>query len=283
MRFLNMVPQHRSPTLISVEKTNICLICGDKGDLKCLVYCVQCQACAEHSYCLDKFYTEDDGTIIWKCEDCAPVDPKRCGSEELRKSKRLTHVAEAKYVRMKMRKESLAVRKPKPVRSSEGFRAECRSKNDTEKRQPVFEGSYIFYKDLESPKGSINISTDNQTLEHEMYVDSEALTIKHQSYQEFDKHSRAHPLSDPVWTGQFIFNSATDFGLVAYASSEACSKVILAVTELPTQLDVEMLSRCAIWPKSFDMSPPNGDSIGLYFFPQYERYALSIDYILHYH
>jgi len=81
--------------------------------------------------------------------------------------------------------------------------------------------------------------------------------------------------------GQFILNNATDFGLVAYVSSEASPKVHLAVTELPTLLDVEMLSRCGIWPKSFDMSPPNGDSIGVYFFPHYERYALSIDYILH--
>lgn len=76
-------------------------------------------------------------------------------------------------------------------------------------------------------------------------------------------------------------NKATDFGLVAYASSKACSKVLSAVTVLPTLLDVEILSRFAIWPKSFDMFPPNSDNIGLYFFPLYERYA-SIDYILHF-
>ncbi|XP_047155423.1 uncharacterized protein LOC124826606 isoform X1 [Vigna umbellata] len=262
------------------EKTNSCLICGDKGNPKCHVYCVRCKACFQHRYCLDEFYTEDDGTIIWKCEDCAPRNPKRCGSEELRRSTRVIHVAEAKYRRIKMQKESFAVRKPKSVRSSDGFH-KCTRKNDSEKKQPVLEDNGIYYEEPESPKGPINISTDKKASEHEQYVYSEALTTQHHSYPEFDKPSRAHPLSDPVWTGQFILKNANNFGLVAYASSAACSKVHLAVTQLPTLLDVEMSSRCGIWPKRFDTSPPNGDSIGLYFFPHYERYALSMEYILH--
>jgi hypothetical protein len=64
-------------------------------------------------------------------------------------------------------------------------------------------------------------------------------------------------------------------------SSKASPKVKSAVTELPKLLDVEMLSRRAIWPQSFDAHPPNSDYIALYFFPQYERYASSMDYILH--
>jgi len=126
------------------------------------------------SYCLDKFYTEDDGTIIWKCEDCAPHNPKRCGSEELRKSKRLTDITEAKNRRLKMQKESLAVRKPKSVRSSEGFLAECLRKKDIEKRQPILEDNDIFYEEPESIKCPINVSTD--------------------------RPSCARPLNDPVWT-----------------------------------------------------------------------------------
>jgi len=152
------------------------------------------------SYCLDKFYTEDDGTIIWKCEDCAPHNPKRCGSEELRKSNRLTHITEAKYRRIKMQKERFAVRKPKSARSSEGFPAECLRKNDIEKTQPILEDNDIFYEEPESPKAPINISADKQTLEHEKYVDPEALTTQHHRYPEFNKPSHAHPLSDPVWT-----------------------------------------------------------------------------------
>ncbi|KHN31130.1 hypothetical protein glysoja_012780 [Glycine soja] len=229
------------------------------------------------SYCLDKFHTEDDGTLIWRCEDCAPNYPKKCESKELRKSKRISHAAEAKYKRMKMKKESVAVRKLKSVRSSEGFHAECLRRNDIEKRQPILEDKNILYKEPESPKGPLNTSSDKQALEHEKY---EALTTPHLKYPEFDQHSRAHPLSDPVWTGQFILNKATDFGLVAYASSKACSKVLSAVTVLPTLLDVEILSRFAIWPKSFDMFPPNSDNIGLYFFPLYERDELSFDRVL---
>ncbi|RDX90335.1 hypothetical protein CR513_27812, partial [Mucuna pruriens] len=160
--------------------------------------------------------------------DCtpAPTNPKKCGYEELRKSKRISHAAEAKYKRVKMQKESVAIRKPKSVRSSEGFPAECLRKNDIEKRQPILEEKNVIL-------------------------------------------------------GQFILNNATDFGLVAYASSKACSKVHSAVTTLPRLLDVGMLLRCATWPESFDMFPPNGDSIDLYFLPQYERYASSMHYILH--
>lgn len=80
-----------------------------------------------------------------------------------------------------------------------------------------------------------------------------------------------------LYRGQFILNNATNLGLVAYVSSKACSKVHSTATALPRLLDVEMLLRCDVWPESFDMLPPNGDSIGLYFVPQYERYAYSMD------
>jgi len=99
-----------------------------------------------------------------------------------------------------MKKERFAVRKPKSVRSSEGFHTECHRKNDIEKRQPILEDNGIYYEEPESPKGPINILTDEQALEHGKYVYSEALTTQDHSYPEFDKPSRAHPLSDPVWT-----------------------------------------------------------------------------------
>ncbi|XP_027339304.1 uncharacterized protein LOC113853058 [Abrus precatorius] len=276
-----MIPQdsdvYDSPTqrIIHVQKINICQICGDKGDLKRLIYCVQCKACAEHSYCLEKFHREDDGTVSWKCEDCAPNDPKY-GSEQLRKSTRISYAAEAKYNRMKMQKEIIAVRKPKSVGSSDGFHAECLRKNNIDKRQLILEEKNSHFEEPESRKGPLN----NQELEHEKYVDSEALTSQRMYYPEFDKHSLAHPLNDPVWTGQFMLNNATNIGCVAYASSEASPKVHSTVTTLPRLLDVEMLLRYAIWPESFDMFPPNGDSIGLYFFPQYEGDETVFDAVL---
>jgi hypothetical protein len=76
-------------------------------------------------------------------------------------------------------------------------------------------------------------------------------------------------------------HNETHFHLTAYISSKASPKVNSAVTVLPELLDLEMLSKRIIWPQSFADHPPNGDCIGLYFFPQYERYATSMDYILH--
>ncbi|KAL2975297.1 hypothetical protein AAZX31_14G153000 [Glycine max] len=46
---------------------NICLICGDKGDLKSLIYCDQCKACAEHRYLyceLSSLLLNIDNTLI---------------------------------------------------------------------------------------------------------------------------------------------------------------------------------------------------------------------------
>lgn len=152
------------------------------------------------SYCLDKFHTKDDGTIIWKCEDCAPNYSKKWGYKELRKSNRITHATEAKYKRMKMKMESVVVRKKKSVRSPKGFHVEHLTKNEVEKGQLILEEKNVLFEETESPEGPLNLSSDKQALEHGKYVDSEALTSQHLHHPEFDKHIPAHPLSDPVWT-----------------------------------------------------------------------------------
>ncbi|KAJ1379037.1 hypothetical protein SESBI_47255 [Sesbania bispinosa] len=241
--------------------------------IKCITLgsCIQC-------YCQEKFLRKDDGMVSWKCEDCAPNDPK-CGSKQLRKSERISHATEAKYNRMKMQMERGAVRKQKSVRSSKGESAECLKKNGIEKRKPIIENEGVLYEEPESLKGPLNISSDKQVLESGNYVDPETIMSQHLYSPEFDKYSRAQPLSDPVGTVQFRFNT-THFRLVVYMSSKACSKVHSAVTGLPKLLDVEMYLRCVIWPQSFDMFPPDGDSIGLYFFPQFERDEMVFDNVL---
>ncbi|XP_061342514.1 uncharacterized protein LOC133288709 isoform X2 [Gastrolobium bilobum] len=231
------------------------------------------------SYCLDKFHREDDGTVSWKCEDCAPNNPK-CGSVQLKKSKRISDATEAKYNRKEMQKESGAVRKQNPVKSSECESAECLRKNDINKGWLILEDENVLQEEPESPKGPLNSSPDQQALECEKYADSDAIMPQLLSYPEFDKCSRAQPLSHPLWTGQFRMNKATHFGLVAYTSSKACSKVHSVVTELPRLLDVEMLLRRAIWPENFDMFSPNSDDIAVYFFPQYERDETVFDGVL---
>ncbi|CAK8567891.1 unnamed protein product [Lathyrus sativus] len=373
-----MLPQHfgasdsplpTKPRVINAEKKNVCLMCGDKGDLKRLVYCIQCKAFAQHSYCIENIHREDDGTIVWRCVDCAPSNPKR-KPESTRKSKRINE-------RILMKKSG-TVRKQSLIRSKEGKSVGCLAKNDAEKILPILKNEDALYNQTELPKakdplsmssvrskeresvGCIakndaekilpildnedvlcnqtespkakdplsmssvrskegesvgrlakndtekilpllknedvlsnhpespdakdpsNISCDKQAMMSEIYAEPEAINIMPQllHYPEFDKYSCAQPLSDPIWGGQFRLNNATHFHLVAYLSSEACSKVKSAVTELPELLDVESLSRHVIWPQRFVTYPPNNHYIGLYFFPQYERDEMIFDRVL---
>lgn len=271
-----MVPQ---PCLVAAEKINICLTCGSKGDSKRLVYCIQCKSCAQHSYCLDKIHQDDNGTVIWKCEECAPSNPKR-KTEPLRKSERISYATDAKYKRMIMKKKSGVVRKQPLVRSNEGESFGCLAKKDTEKILPILENENVFFKQPESPKDPSNMSSDMQAMECEIYTESEVIMPPLLQYPEFDKNSRAQPLSDPIWTGQFRMHNETHFHLTAYISSKASPKVNSAVTVLPELLDLEMLSKRIIWPQSFADHPPNGDCIGLYFFPQYERDEMIFDRVM---
>ncbi|CAI8584554.1 unnamed protein product [Vicia faba] len=382
--------------VIDAEKIKVCLMCGDKGDTKRLVYCIECKACAQHSYCIEKIHRDDYGKIVWRCMDCAPSSPK-CKHESSRKSERISHATEAKYKRIVMKKKSGAVRKPSLVRSDDGESVGCHAKNDAEKNLPILKNEDVLctqpeshkakdplsmssvrskegqsvgclakndvekilpvlknedvlysqpeslkakdpsnmsseYKRIimkkksdsdrkqslvrsnegervgclakndadkilpvlknddvlcnqpESPKAKdpSNISCDKEAMKSEIYAEPEAINIKPQflHYPEFDKYSRAQPLSDPIWWGQFRLNNATHFHLIAYLSSKACSKVKSAVTELPELLDVELLSRHFIWPQSFVTYPPDSDYIGLYFFPQYERDEMIFDSVL---
>ncbi|CAL5204351.1 unnamed protein product [Lathyrus oleraceus] len=278
-------PLPTNPRLISVKKIKVCLMCGDKGDSKRLVFCIQCKACAQHSYCIENIHREDDGTIVWRCVDCAPSKPK-CKPESARKSERISYATEAKYKRIIMKKKSGTVRKQSLIRSKEGESVGCLAKNDTEKILPVLKNEDVLCNHPESPdaKDPLNISCDKQAMKYEIYAEPEAINIMPQlfHYPEFDKYSRAQPLSDPVWGGLFRLNNATHFHLVAYLSSGASSKVKSAVTELPKLLDVESLSRHVIWPQSFVTYPPDNDCIGLYFFPQYERDEMIFDRVLNY-
>lgn len=58
----------------------------------------------------------------------------------------------------------------------------------------------------------------------------------------------------------------------AHISSKACEKVWNIAKKLPAVLQMTKLSRLDSWPKSFKTSPPNDESIALYFFAQDARY-----------
>jgi hypothetical protein len=61
--------------------------------------------------------------------------------------------------------------------------------------------------------------------------------------------------------------------LMCHLSTLACPKVLEATTRhLPNVLYADMIERSAVWPESFRKFGTNNLSIGLYFFPQHERW-----------
>lgn len=201
------------------------------------------------SYCIENIHREDDGTIVWRCVDCAPSNPK-CKPESARKSERISYLTEAKYKRIIMKKKSGTVRKQSLIRSKEGESVGCLAKNDAKKILPILKNGDALCNQTESPeakdplsvssvrskegesvrclakneaekilpvlkneevlcnhpespdtKDPLNISRDKQAMKSEIYAEPEAINIMPQllHYPEFDKYSRAQPLSDPVW------------------------------------------------------------------------------------
>ncbi|CAI9763966.1 unnamed protein product [Fraxinus pennsylvanica] len=88
-------------------------------------------------------------------------------------------------------------------------------------------------------------------------------------------HEPALPVITPIWRGSFnIWNK--DNGMldefVAHMSSKACQKVFDEANQFQGVLHMEMLPKSHMWPKSFETSQPNDDSIALYFFPSDTRF-----------
>ncbi|BAU02161.1 hypothetical protein VIGAN_11160600 [Vigna angularis var. angularis] len=89
-----------------------------------------------------------------------------------------------------------------------------------------------------------------------------------------------HPIADPVWRGSLRLSCPsihTVLGLLAHMSTLACSKVLEETKLFPDVLCPDLLSRTAVWPKSFMNCGPNDDSIALYFFPDTESVERSYD------
>jgi hypothetical protein len=61
-------------------------------------------------------------------------------------------------------------------------------------------------------------------------------------------------------------------GLVAYTSNQASPKVRETASLLPGSVSIEMLPRHEVFPKKFGTSDVTAEDIGLYFFPEKERF-----------
>ena len=64
----------------------------------------------------------------------------------------------------------------------------------------------------------------------------------------------------------------TTIRLTGHLSSHADPKVFYVANSLQPIIDVQILSKFDAWPQQFHMSPPTDGDIGLYFFPENERY-----------
>ncbi|KAJ8558470.1 hypothetical protein K7X08_005236 [Anisodus acutangulus] len=94
---------------------------------------------------------------------------------------------------------------------------------------------------------------------------------------------RAMPLVDFIWRGSFnIWNKEYETldGLVAHLSVKTCQKVYDEASLFPALLQLEMLPKIDVWPKSFTKSEPTDDNIALYFFPSDTRCEKEFDLLV---
>ncbi|XP_016440122.1 PHD finger-containing protein 1 isoform X1 [Nicotiana tabacum] len=118
-----------------------------------------------------------------------------------------------------------------------------------------------------------------------------SLSVEHyfplnNSYNEPERESAnylpALPVIEPIWRGCFIFDreSETSINIIAHISDKACEKAAKAAKGLPMNLDVKVLAKSDVWPKSFLRSPPTDNSIALYLFPELESDENAYDALL---
>lgn len=94
---------------------------------------------------------------------------------------------------------------------------------------------------------------------------------------------RAMPLVDFIWRGSFNISNKeyeTFDGLLAHLSVKACQKVYEEASLFPALLQLEMLPKSDVWPKSFTISEPTDDNIALYFFPSDTRCEKEFDQLV---
>ncbi|KAJ6917223.1 hypothetical protein NC652_019560 [Populus alba x Populus x berolinensis] len=274
-----------------VDKMNVCRKCGDKGDVKRLIYCNKCHASAEHSYCLDTLPRKGEKEVLWACEECCSIDANPTPVSS-RKSERIEGAANIKLNRMKLRKRT----RFSPVT------AKAYTDSSSQVKQPVSDycsmkeaietqstSQCLQNEELKKPRRRFVVKDDSSSDEESDIIEclvvnplqsapavaADSLNVSHSSPpSESDRYIHAKPIIDPIWKGSFNIQNLenhTSVLLLAHLSTNACSKVWDAASALPAQLNMEILSRSDAWPHKFQITPPAVESIGLYFFPQRER------------
>nr|XP_029122568.1 uncharacterized protein LOC105052052 isoform X2 [Elaeis guineensis] len=118
--------------------------------------------------------------------------------------------------------------------------------------------------------GSLDASKSQATMQAETH-DAERNISGHQTFIDHQIYGLVRPIIFCVWSGSFGICDDTYGPIKAHLSNKACEKVCVAAEKLPPVLQMAKLAKLEAWPRSFENSPPTGDNIALYFFPDSTR------------
>ncbi|CAL4904100.1 unnamed protein product [Urochloa decumbens] len=97
------------------------------------------------------------------------------------------------------------------------------------------------------------------------------------TFIEQQDHYCLMPIDKPTWSGIFKIDSGEYISSVGHLSNKSCDKVWSLSRQLLPIVELKKLPRSKVWPKAWEASKPNGDHIGIYFFPRDMRQFLDKD------
>ncbi|CAL5098182.1 unnamed protein product [Urochloa decumbens] len=100
------------------------------------------------------------------------------------------------------------------------------------------------------------------------------------AFVEQQDHYCSKPIDKPTWSGIFKIDSGEYISSVGHLSNKSCDKVWSLSRQLLPIIELKRLPRSKVWPKAWEASKPNGDHIGIYFFPRDMRQDKDLDQLL---
>ncbi|CAL4911486.1 unnamed protein product [Urochloa decumbens] len=99
------------------------------------------------------------------------------------------------------------------------------------------------------------------------------------TFVEQQDHYCSKPIDKPTWSGIFKIDSGECISSVGHLSNKSCDKVWSLSRQLLPIVELKKLPRSK-GPKAWEASKPNGDHIGIYFFPRDMRQDKDLDQLL---
>ncbi|RLN27755.1 uncharacterized protein C2845_PM05G04960 [Panicum miliaceum] len=88
------------------------------------------------------------------------------------------------------------------------------------------------------------------------------------------------PIDIPNWSGIFKIDGKEYISLAGHLSNKLCKTVWSLSKQLTPLVELKRLPRLEVWPKAWETSKPNGDNIGMYFFPLDMRQDNDMDQLI---